>query len=313
MYMKHKTTCKKIQKILLFYCLFPIIGIMTVFTALSCALDNVCFSYIALGCYVACFLIGLTEAMLAISCSGNKKTSENINNKETNENDSLNENAQRNTSTYTEEHFSDSSIPDWNNQRLLNDACIKEFDEFIAKVYPQLPLEEFKAKLVDTSIEEIRKFSNKMQKHLGFDKQIFIIEYGDNLNEKEAGLFRRDNILMCTIKIKNNLLKSQIEAVLAHEMAHAYQSFFGKSNYDDGNEQLSEIFTDALTMYLGFGSFIKNGYYIPKFEKVERLGYIEAGDFFNVYKTFTSRASPINFLKRKNISLKLILMLMKIT
>lgn len=193
-------------------------------------------------------------------------------------------------------------------KRSLSDSQIKVFDEYVARVFPELPFDSWKGSSEDwLHIKDEKVLKNvifQMQKHLGIDMFILTAVVSNNELTKEPGLFRRTGPISGEIKVNLNLLNnSAVMAVLCHEVAHAYQSFKGHDQYsEDKNEY--EPFTDILTYYLGFSDIVKTGYYTSVTGKDGnihniKLGYIEAGDFEYAKQIYSKRTSSIHSFEKE--------------
>lgn len=190
-------------------------------------------------------------------------------------------------------------------RRVTDDFFIEEIDDYVAKEFPELPLDNATINLSFTTdyLSDIRKAAFEMQKHLGI--QTFIITISirklndENDKKREAGHFRRTGLITAEIEIDSHLSKTMALACLAHEMSHAYQSFKGKRPYEDGSLK-EEQFTDLLTYYLGFSGLIKNGYYSGN----QKLGYVESGDFNKIEEQYSSRTSSSGSYKKEKKDLK---------
>lgn len=187
--------------------------------------------------------------------------------------------------------------------RKLNDDFLKRADDYIANNYPSLPLDDigiFTFNANEDPLEAIRKMAYKMQSHIGLKYQIITIKFfkgtaKSDVSVKEAGNFRRTGALTADINLDESLDNFMLVACLAHEMAHAYQSFSGKQPYADNTNE-EEFFTDLLTFYLGFTKIVKSGYY----GFMKKLGYIADGDFLKIEEIYSKRTSaPSSFVKEK--------------
>ena len=187
--------------------------------------------------------------------------------------------------------------------RKLNDEFLKKTDDYIATQYPSLPLDDigiFSFSGDQDALEAIREMAYKMQSHVGLKYQIITIEFfkgtaKSDATVKEAGNFRRTGALTAEINLDQSLDNFMLVACLAHEMAHAYQSFSGKQPYADNTNE-EEFFTDLLTFYLGFTKIVKSGYY----GFMKKLGYIADGDFLKIEEIYSKRTSaPNSYVKEK--------------
>lgn len=195
-------------------------------------------------------------------------------------------------------------------RRATDDLFIKEIDDYVAREFPELPLDNAIIGLTFSTdyLSDIRKTAFEMQKHLGISTFIITISLrklnDENAKKLEAGHFRRTGLITAEIEIDSNLSKVMALACLAHEMSHAYQSFKGKQPYQDGSTK-EEQFTDLFTYYLGFSSLIKNGYYSGN----QKLGYVEAGDFQKTEEQYSSRTSSSGSYKKEKKDLKELIIL----
>ena len=186
-------------------------------------------------------------------------------------------------------------------KRALTDECLKEFDSYIEKNFPELPLDEFKPPIetlfsFSYGEKEMQSLVNNMKKHIGIDTFAISVHFKkfpeNKQNKTSGGTFQRTGLITAVIHINEKLTISQIPACLAHEMAHAYQSFKSNQPYPD-NSDLEECFTDLLTFYLGFSKFVEKGYYSNN----SKLGYVHDGDFLKIKEVFSKRTSSKNSFK----------------
>lgn len=190
-------------------------------------------------------------------------------------------------------------------KRATDDSFIKEIDDYVAREFSELPLDNALIGLTFATdyLSDIRKTAYEMQMHLGLASFIITISLrklnDENTKRLEAGHFKRTGLLTAEIEIDSSLSKVVALACLAHEMSHAYQSFKGKSPYPDGTQK-EEQFTDLLTYYLGFSDLVKNGYYSGN----TKLGYVETGDFTKIEQQYSSRTSSIGSYKKEKNNLK---------
>lgn len=186
--------------------------------------------------------------------------------------------------------------------RKVSDEFLLKMDEYIAKEYPNLPLSRIGQlpRGNGDRLDYARQVSSAMQKHLGLKYQIITISLFDsktdtNKEKQEAGTFQRTGLITADIKIDSSLDLMMFDACLAHEFAHAFQSFNGKQPYEDGSIE-EEQFTDLLTFYLGFDRIVKLGYY--GYQK--KLGYVNDGDFLKIEEIYSKRTSaPDTYAKEK--------------
>ncbi len=186
--------------------------------------------------------------------------------------------------------------------RKVSDEFLLKMDEYIAKEYPNLPLNRIGQlpRGNGDRLEYARHVSSAMQKHLGLKYQIITISLFDsktdpNKEKQETGTFQRTGLITADIKIDSSLDFMMFDACLAHEFAHAFQSFNGKQPYEDGTIE-EEQFTDLLTFYLGFDRIVKLGYY--GYQK--KLGYVNDGDFLKIEEIYSKRTSaPDTYAKEK--------------
>lgn len=188
------------------------------------------------------------------------------------------------------------SPPPRPTKRVLKDDVLENFDSYIAKEYPDLPLDEFVAPkeafaLMSWGEKEMQLLVDAMKKHIGIDTFAISVHYkkfpkSEDGSKTSGGSFQRTSLIAAVIYINDELTVSQVPACLSHEMAHAFQSFKGKQPYAD-NSDLEECFTDLLTFYLGFSKYVKRGYYSYN----SKLGYVHDGDFLKIEEIYSNRTS----------------------
>ncbi len=193
-------------------------------------------------------------------------------------------------------------------KRAVSDNLIKEFDDYISKEMPELPLDNASIGINYTEdyLPDLRKAGFEMQKHLGISSFIITItlkKLGSLTQDKvDVGHFRMTGNITAEIEIDSSLNATMSLACLAHEMAHAYQIIKGKIPYNEGTIK-EEQFTDLLTYYLGFSKIVRNGYYYGN----HKLGYVEAADFAKIEEIYSSRTSSKgSFKKEKHDLIELI-------
>ena len=193
--------------------------------------------------------------------------------------------------------------PPKTHTRKVGDDFLNSVDEYVAREFPNLPFDDI-GRIVEQGNKSTQEWANQvvvqMQKHLGLKYQIITVKLFDGSGDKdktkkEAGSFRRTGLITADIMLDSSLSYFMMLACLAHEMAHAYQSFNGKQPYEDGCLE-EEQFTDLLTFYLGFTKIVKNGYYGYN----SKLGYVDDGDFLKIEEIYSKRtSSPSAFAKEK--------------
>lgn len=143
-----------------------------------------------------------------------------------------------------------------------------------------------------------------MESHLGIKCNFAHVSL-KSLEMDVAGEIKREDFSQYHIYIKPSDKYGHYNylAILAHELSHSYQMRKGIEYFD---EHKKELFTDALTFYLGFGDIMMDGkktpgYHsrfddsgIPKKEADGTLGYLGEENFVYLSK----KVSDI-FAKRK--------------
>lgn len=166
-------------------------------------------------------------------------------------------------------------------------AEINEFHKTIISNFPDLPFDEYDCPrdLYEKLFSEVQKGKPSistlqailidMEHHIGLKNNKSIITL-ENIDDNTAGYIENNYYYFndITIGCKRIYNADSYLAILAHELAHAYQ--FSKSKqFIFSDKQKSERFTDALTFYLGFGILTQNG---KKVSRTKMAGYNQNGD-----------------------------------
>ena len=187
-----------------------------------------------------------------------------------------------------------------------------EFDEYIRKYFPELPLEEYTIpfdlllkfenqffKSREPTMSLLQDIVRDMENHLGYKNHKSLVFFEHNYSDgfsnltkgpRKAGLIMRDGSNFSEITVYYNYeyeVKNYL-AVLAHELSHAYQIAKGRPTYI--KEEYNEYFTDALIVYLGFGKM-----YLDGMQKVEK-------DFKISTLTYSSKKLKLGYLSKRNIT-----------
>ena len=165
---------------------------------------------------------------------------------------------------------------------------IWQFDAFARDYYSKLPLDDFSfsdSDLIDLknevshgqlTVQTLKPLVDKMIKHLGqtfnfASIQIVRVAPGEG---NYAGYVEKNSHCI-TVNYDGAMTYKAVLALLAHEVSHLYQFYEFTKYPNEGIE--TEEFTDFLTFYLGFGSFVENGYtYYLNLETKRTLGYLNA-------------------------------------
>ena len=211
----------------------------------------------------------------------------------------------------------------WNEEgEIAEYDLLNKFDEYIKENFPFVPLEEYIipnhilssldnsiAVSGKPSIESLRELAISMQKHLGYKDNKVIVEIKPSIpGQRVAGTHERLIISFSSIVIyySNAYSAINIIQIMAHEMSHAFQQYYGHPCYSD-DELESEKFTDALAMYLGFGNIYKKGQKYKVGNTIYRLGYLLDNSLRHAYETYEIRLikeKPIRETKRRFMELQ---------
>ncbi len=115
-----------------------------------------------------------------------------------------------------------------------------------------------------------------MEKHLGFGCTHCIVSM-EKLGKNCAGYIEKESYDFNFVSIGYECFYNTDNyiAIIAHELSHAYQYKNGWPRFED--ESKTEIFTDVLTAYLGFGLYTINGKKAYGANVSVTHGYLEEG------------------------------------
>jgi len=197
--------------------------------------------------------------------------------------------------------FSSSNQPDHPS---TNVQFLEEFDEYIRLNFKELPFEDFEVPIdlgiklqeecdkAGPTLTTLQQIVIEMEHHLGYRNNSAIVFLDKKGMMNKAGMIEKTSYSFSEITISVDRIykaKNYI-AIIAHELSHAYQEAKLKPLYQD--KELSEKFTDALTVYIGFGHLYKDGLWAEKktiddYDKTtekRRLGYLEEQHFETVFR-----------------------------
>ena len=185
---------------------------------------------------------------------------------------------------------------------------VLEFDEKVRLFFLELPFEEYKVPAVlynelkyecqkgRPSTHLLQKILIDMEHHLKLKLKDVSIITMEKMDDNRAGYIEKNyySFSDITVGYKDIYNADSYLAILAHELSHSYQFSLEKQNIFDKDKQ--ELFTDALTFYLGFGRLTEKGKKVSRSKIVgvtERstkyrvetnvLGYLDSKYFSYLY------------------------------
>lgn len=263
-----------------------------------------------------CFMFGvLPSFILYVSLSNKNKERLERNNyikNHSKQNDSFGSSGSFGSKFNQERHSANNDKVPENGELYGWDECgeiaeynlLKKFDEYIKLNFPFIPLEEYKVpeeiiKKIKQDIDifemprvqTLSELAISMQKHLGYKENRVVVEIKSAIpGQRIAGKHERMIISFSNIVIYYSNVYSvfNVIQIMAHEMSHAFQQYYGHPTYNDSVD-VSEKFTDALAIYLGFGNIYKNGQKYKVADSIYRLGYLSDNSCKCAYETYETR------------------------
>src|SRR5690554_3971065 len=148
--------------------------------------------------------------------------------------------------------------------------------------------------------EILQKAVNELSDHINISDPP-IVNLIDNPKNKNPGIFLYDYYGKHNIKVNFELIHNSysLAAVLAHELTHYY---LFKENLQKEGKENNEKLTDLMSVYLGFGKIMLNGYEPYNLMNISKSDFIADKKNVNTEKVCNNKICAYGYLKVRDIS-----------